>query len=166
MRFSVLILSLLTLACEGPVGPQGNTGPEGEPGPRGEQGPEGAQGPRGERGPQGERAFESIGTVLLEYDRSDVRIDGNHGQVEFDVPEISGAVVEDGAVIAYLETTSGWTALPNAFIYNTLAVSGNVRIGFTISERRFLLTFSTNGSRFTQSDLPDGRLKLVVISAG
>ncbi len=151
MRFSVLILSLLALACEGPVGPHG---------------PEGAQGPRGERGPQGERAFETIDSVILEFDRSDVALNGNHGQITFNVHEINAAVIEEGAVVAFIDTSAGWTALPQAFIYAASDVSGNVRVGYTLREGQFVLTYSTNGPELLRTYLPDGQLKLVVISAG
>ena len=55
---------LLFLACEGPVGPQGEQGLQGGQGPQGEQGLQGIQGGRGEQGPAG-----VDGTEVLVFSR-------------------------------------------------------------------------------------------------
>lgn len=68
----------LTLADQGPAGPQGEAGPPGPqgvagpPGAPGPQGPQGAPGPQGAAGPQG-----PAGPVNLFYVRSDSSLTGN-----------------------------------------------------------------------------------------
>ncbi len=63
-RIGVLtLITLLILACEGPVGqlgPAGPQGPQGEEGIQGEIGPQGEVGPQGESGPQGERGEQGV----------------------------------------------------------------------------------------------------------
>lgn len=57
MRIMVasLVFIALAVACQGPIGPQGERGSQGDRGLQGERGPQGEQGVQGERGPQGEQ---------------------------------------------------------------------------------------------------------------
>lgn len=54
MRRLALLLPLVLIACEGPMGPAGPMGPKGDTGAQGPQGPKGETGATGPQGPQGE----------------------------------------------------------------------------------------------------------------
>ena len=153
------LLSSFILACEGPVGPQGERGERGatgEIGPRGEiglqgergiqgeRGARGEQGPRGERGTQGERGPQgdlgppgadgtnAIVTRIFEYDRAEIDIlDDRFAQLIFDVPEIDSNVYEHGTVSAFLETDDGWKALPTDFQIRYILPGGLPALGIT-----------------------------------
>lgn len=67
----IVVMAILSSACEpedGPVGPKGDPGDKGAPG---EQGPPGIQGPQGEQGPPGEQGPQGVSgngnVVLYEY---------------------------------------------------------------------------------------------------
>ena len=51
---TTVLLMLLVLGCEGPVGPDGTTGPQGSQGIAGQDGSDGATGPQGPTGPAGQ----------------------------------------------------------------------------------------------------------------
>ena len=63
MRFLAVGLSLLVIACEGPVGPQGPAGPQRPAGQDGATGPQGPQGPEGPH--KGRRVNSSTGETFL-----------------------------------------------------------------------------------------------------
>ena len=48
-----VLVALLTVSCEGPIGPMGPQGSQGPQGPTGTTGPQGLEGPQGSGGPQG-----------------------------------------------------------------------------------------------------------------
>ena len=60
---TLLLATLLLVACTGPQGIEGASGPPGPPGPEGPQGPEGPAGPEGPTGPVSEAAAEYVGAT-------------------------------------------------------------------------------------------------------
>jgi hypothetical protein len=79
--FTVVVFS----GCEGPMGPQG---PQGLPGPPGED-------------------LQDVISIYYDVQNDDWAANGTQGtpgfflEVEFDVPEITAAIVEDGVVLVY-----------------------------------------------------------------
>ena len=77
MQKLLVVLSLLMVACEGPVGPQGPTGPQGTQGIQGiagqsgSDGATGPQGPTGPDGPPGPKGDPLIWSDVLEETRSE-----------------------------------------------------------------------------------------------
>jgi len=72
LSLSLILIVMITVSCEGPIGP---AGPEGEQGTAGEQGITGEQGLQGDRGVS--RIMFDKGVLLTDYYRSELLADPN-----------------------------------------------------------------------------------------
>jgi len=72
LSLSLILIVMITVSCEGPIGP---AGPDGEQGIAGEQGLTGDQGLQGDKGVS--RIMFDKGVLLIDYYRSELLIDPN-----------------------------------------------------------------------------------------
>jgi hypothetical protein len=110
---SVLFLSFVFTACEGPEGPMGPQGPQGE---QGLQGPQGAQGVKGDDGEAGAKSYRFTTST------SDFSGTGNERNATFTINAITSDIVENGAVMVYRyfgSSSGGWRPLPFTYVGNT-----------------------------------------------
>ena len=106
-RLPLLLAAILLASCIGPEGPVGPEGP---------QGPQGPEGPPGPPGPEGLSTSAEIEVVTFQLRTSDFRVEDGFDLAGRAMPEITGAVAEAGAVLAFtdLGTATGelWYAMP------------------------------------------------------
>ena len=120
-------------------------------------------GPEGPQGPPGNANVFSLGFDFL---LQDAVLNGPVASVQYDVPELSVSVVDDGAILLFFRDQGTWTAMPYTFGVESQdlpAVDYTVSLGFGY-EVGFLEVFyeaSTDAIDLTQ--LPDREMKLVVI---
>lgn len=120
-------------------------------------------GPEGPPGPPGNANVFSLGFDFLMVDAV---LNGAVASVQYDVPDLTASVVDDGAVLMFFRDQGTWTAMPYTFGVESLdlpAVDYTISMGFGY-EVGFLEVFyeaSTDAVDLTQ--LPDREMKLVVI---
>jgi hypothetical protein len=107
------LLAALALSCSVEDGVQG---PEGPPGPQGAQGAQGVQGPAGANGNSG------VTTVLFE---NQLLQGGESGIIEFDIPELTQSIFDNGMVYAYIsQDPTQWLPLPFSLIQEVSSSEG------------------------------------------
>lgn len=120
-------------------------------------------GPEGPQGPPGNANVFSLG---FDFFLADAVINGAVASVQYDVPDLTAGVVDDGAILMFFRDQGTWTAMPYTFGVESQdlpAVDYTVSLGFGY-EVGFLEVFyeaSTDAIDLTQ--LPDREMKLVVI---
>lgn len=120
-------------------------------------------GPEGPMGPPGNANVFSLG---FDFFLDDAVINGAVASVQYDVPDLTASVVDDGAVLMFFRDQGTWTAMPYTFGVESQdlpAVDYTISLGFGY-EVGFLEVFyeaSTDAVNLRQ--LPDREMKLVVI---
>jgi len=143
-KYSYLLLALLTITSTGCI-------------------IEDSVGPEGPQGPPGNANVFSLG---FDFFLSDAVINGAVASVQYDIPDLTANVVDEGAILLFFRDQGTWTAMPYTFGVESVdlpAVDYTVSFGFGY-EVGFLEVFyeaSTDAIDLTQ--LPDREIKLVVI---
>jgi hypothetical protein len=149
MRFPLRLVTTLLIGfllfalvgCEeGPVGPPGPPGPPGDP---------------------------AVFSFTVDFQIAEAAIDGPVASVQYDAPEITERVVQNGAVMAYFREQGTWTALPYTYGVESPdlpAVDYTVTLGYAF-ETGFLEVFYEASSGFVTDELPDQLIKVVVIES-
>lgn len=120
-------------------------------------------GPEGPMGPPGNANVFSLG---FDFILDDAVINGAVASVQYQVPDLTASVVDDGAVLMFFRDQGTWTAMPYTFGVESQdlpAVDYTISLGFGY-EVGFLEVFyeaSTDAVNLRQ--LPDREMKLVVI---
>jgi hypothetical protein len=112
----------------------------------------------GPSGPQGPPGNANVFTLNFDFFVNDAAINGNVASVQYDVPDITLGVVQDGAVLLYFRDQGTWTAMPYTFFTPAGRI---VSFGFGYEEG-FLEVFYETAS-LDPSLLPDREMKAVVI---
>jgi hypothetical protein len=133
--------ALLFLGCDqGPVGPPGPPGPPGDP---------------------------AVFSFTVDFFLDEAQFNGPIASVQYDAPEISPRVVQEGAVMAYFREQGTWTALPYTYgveSENVAAVDRTVTLGFAY-EVDFLEVFYEASRPEVLDLLPDQEVKVVIIDS-
>lgn len=108
--FLLSLLVILALSCSAE---DGAVGPEGPQGVQGAQGPQGEQGEKGDPGEDGTGTETGVISVVLENQTL------SPGLNEFDVPELTQDIFDNGVVYAYVTADPEiWFALPFSELQN------------------------------------------------
>ncbi len=124
------------------------------------------EGPIGPPGPPGRDAVGAF-SFELDFRLREAAREGAVASVAYEVPALSRAVVEEGAVLAYFREQGTWTAMPYTYGVESSevpAVDYTVTLGYAYEEA-FLQVFyelSLDDEELLGS-LPDQRIKIVVI---
>lgn len=120
-------------------------------------------GPEEPMGPPGNANVFSLG---FDFYLEDAVVNGAVASVQYQVPDLTASVVDDGAVLMFFRDQGTWTAMPYTFGVESQdlpAVDYTVSLGFGY-EMGFLEVFyeaSTDAIDLRQ--LPDREMKLVLI---
>lgn len=127
---------------------------------------QGPVGPPGPPGPPGDPAIYSFPVV---FSLADATFSGSVASVQYDAPEITLDVVQNGAVLAYFREQETWTAMPYTYGVETEdpdldAVDHTVTLGYAYEEG-FLEIFYEASYPGVLETLPDQEIKVVVIES-
>lgn len=146
-----VIAALLFTGCvEGTVGPQGPSGP---------RGPEGPRGPRGPQGPPGGAL-----TVSFEvpFNVDNAALNGQVLSQQYDAPEITQDVVDNGIVTAYYREQGTWTAMPYTYRVQDGSLDYTVTFAYAF-ERGFTEVFYEFSNDDALPDLVNREVKFVIL---
>jgi hypothetical protein len=175
----LLIIGMVFLNCEGPMGPEGPVGPEGPQGPQGEQGEQGIPGEDG-------NANVIVKTISLEhsdYENGNIAYRfGSNGTLSRNAKvalvednDITLDIFENGLVLSYwkaplslIGTPSQWRSLPEKFLAFGSVYFINYVSGYQEGEIRFYHYFERNQDgtmpNIHDSQVPTLDYKYVIIS--
>ena len=135
------VVALFVAGCDqGPVGPQGPPGPPGDP---------------------------AVYSFTVDFFLDEAQFNGPIASIQYDAPEISPRVVDEGAVMAYFREQGTWTALPYTYgveSENVAAVDRTVTLGFAY-EVDFFEVFYEASRPEVLNLLPDQEVKVVIIDS-
>lgn len=109
----LIALTVVSISCSSEDGAEGPVGP---------QGPAGAQGPAGPQGPAGDGS-NSVTTVHFEEQALSF---GTDGSIEFNIPELTQDIFDNGLVYAYIsqDNASSWSPLPFSLLEEVTTPEG------------------------------------------
>ncbi len=112
----------------------------------------------GPTGPQGPPGNANVFTLNFDFLMADAAINGNVASVQYDVPDITAGVVDEGALLLFFRDQGTWTAMPYTFYTG----SGDaVSMGFGYEVQLLEVFYET---AFTDPALlPDREMKAVII---
>lgn len=123
-------------------------------------------GPEGPRGPQGPAGNANVFSLNFLFSMDDAVFNGSVASVQFDVPDLTPSVVDDGAVLMFFRDQGTWTAMPYTYGVESPdlpAVDYTISLGFGY-EVDFLEVFlEASTDAIDLSGEPDREMKLVVI---
>jgi hypothetical protein len=112
----------------------------------------------GPSGPQGPDGNANVFTLNFDFLMADAAINGNVASVQFDVPDITVGVVDEGALLLFFRDQGTWTAMPYTF-YTDAGDAVSQGFGYEVG---FLEVFYETA--FTDPALlPDREMKAVII---
>lgn len=131
---------------------------------------DGVTGPRGPVGPRGADGVVDVFSVNFVFALQDAVVNGTVASAQFDVPDITQSVVDDGAVLMFFREQGTWTAMP--FTYGIESADPDLdAVDYTVAlnfgyELGFIEPFyeASIDIDFIPLDvLPDRQMKAVII---
>lgn len=131
---------------------------------------DGGVGPRGPQGPAGQDGIVDVFSVNLLFSMNDAIVNGTVASAQFDVPDLTASVVDQGAVLMFFREQGTWTAMPftygiesddpelNAVDY-TVALNFGYEVGFVEP----FYEASIDIDLIPLDVLPDREIKVVII---
>lgn len=166
----ILLLSFITIGCEGPAGPDGDSGPQGEQGPEGPMGEQGLQGEEGPQGPEGPEGPPGTANVIysdwmdIDWNRDD---DPTYKAMYIPESRVMGDFIAEGTLMVYAKEEIGGDAIVVPLPY----VSGSDFLSFAIADLPsdgaqgiIVVLTSTDGSNV--SDFTGAQVRYVMIPGG
>ena len=123
----------------------------------------GTEGPRGPEGPPGNA---NVFSVNLVFSMNDAVINGNVASVQYEVPGITGSVVDDGALLLFFYEQGTWTAMPYTFAVESPdlpAVDYTISLGFGFEEAFLEIFYEASTDEVALENQPDRDIKAVII---
>ena len=125
------------------------------------------QGPVGPPGPPGPPGDPAVYSFTVDFFMADAQFNGPIASVQYDAPEISPRVVNNGAVMAYFREQDTWTALPYTYGVESAdlpAVDRTVTLGFAYEVDFFEVFYEASRPEVLDM-LPDQLIKVVIIDS-
>jgi len=125
-------------------------------------GPRGPQGPSGPRGPQGPPGGALTASFEVVFDVNEAALNGQVLSQQYDAPEITQDVVDNGVVTAYYREQGTWTAMPYTYRVQDGSLDYTVTFAFAF-ERGFTEVFYEFSNDYALPDLLSRDVKFVVL---
>lgn len=131
---------------------------------------DGGVGPRGPQGPAGQDGVVDVFSVNFVFSVQDAFVNGNVASAQFDVPDLTTSVVDEGAVLMFFREQGTWTAMP--FTYGIESADPDLdAVDYTVAlnfgyEVGFVEPFyeaSIDIDQIPVDVLPDREMKAVII---
>ena len=123
----------------------------------------GCDGPVGPPGPPGNA---NVFSHTIVFSIHDAVINGSVASAQFDVPDITGSVVDEGAVLVFFREQNTWTAMPYTFGVESPdlpAVDYTITLGFAFEWEYLELFYEASTDAVDLSLQPDRTVKIVII---
>ncbi len=120
-------------------------------------------GPEGPPGPPGNA---NVFTLNFTFSMADATINGNVASVQFEAPDITRSVVDEGAVLMFFREQGTWTAMPYTFAVESPdlpAVDYTITLGFGYDVQFFEVFYEASTDAVALEDQPDRLMKAVII---
>ena len=120
----------------------------------------------GPPGPPGRDGVIDVFAVNFTFSMRDATINGNVASVQFDVPDITRNVVENGAVMLYFREQGTWTAMPYTYGVESpdlAAVDYTVSLGFGYDEQLIEVFYEASTDAVDLGLQPDRPVRAVII---
>ncbi len=120
----------------------------------------------GGNGPSGPEADAGVYSETFMFSMTDAQINGPVASVQYDVPAITPAVTDFGAVLLYFREQGTWTALPYTFAEESLdlpAVDYTITLAFGFEEGFLEVFYEASTSQVDLAGQPNRQLRMVVI---
>ncbi len=112
----------------------------------------------GPTGPQGPPGNANVFTLNFDFLMADAAINGNVASVQYDVPDITTGVVDEGALLLFFRDQGTWTAMPYTF-YTDGGDAVSMGFGYEVG----LLEVFYETAFTDPALLPDREMKAVII---
>ena len=125
---------------------------------------DGVEGPPGREGLPGRDAVVFANEFV--FSMADAQFDGPVASVAYDVPDITPAVVDGGAVLVFFREQGTWTAMPYTFAEesgNLPAVDFTITLGYGYDDALLEVFYEASTDEIDLSTQPDRTMKLVII---
>lgn len=120
-------------------------------------------GPEGPMGPPGNANVFSLG---FDFFLEDAVVNGAVASVQYQVPDLTASVVDDGAILMFFRDQGTWTAMPYTFGVESQdlpAVDYTISLGFGYEVGFLEVFYEASTDAVDLRQLPDREMKLVVI---
>lgn len=117
-------------------------------------------------GPQGPPGNANVFALTFLFTMDDASFSGPVASVGYEVPAITPAVVDDGAVLLYFREQGTWTAMPYTFADESPdlpAVDYTITLGYGYDDRFLEVFYEASTPDIPLEDQPDREIKAVVI---
>ncbi len=103
-----------------------------------------------------------------DFRMADAAISGSVASVSYDVPDLTGNIVDGGVVLAYFREQNTWTAMPYTYGVDSqdlAAVDYTVSLGYAFDVRTLEVFYEASTDQIDLAQLPDRRIKVVLLDA-
>lgn len=117
-------------------------------------------------GPQGPPGNANVFTLNMAFDLDQASFNGSVASVQYDVPDLTVSVVDEGAILLFFRDQGTWTAMPYTFGVESAdlpAVDYTISLGFGYEVGFLEVFYEASTDAVDLAALPDRDLKLVVI---
>lgn len=117
-------------------------------------------------GPEGPPGNANVFSLNFDFFVDDATINGTVASVQFDVPDITPLVVDEGAVLLFFRDQGTWTAMPYTFGVESPdlpAVDYTVAFNFGYDDGFLEVFYETSTDALDFNSLPDRTIKAVII---
>lgn len=117
-------------------------------------------------GPQGPPGNANVFTLNIAFDMDQASFNGSVASVQYDVPDLTVSVVDEGAILMFFRDQGTWTAMPYTFGVESPdlpAVDYTISLGFGYEVGFLEVFYEASTDAVDLAELPDRDLKLVVI---
>lgn len=117
-------------------------------------------------GPEGPPGNANVFSLNFNFKMVDASINGTVASVQYDIPDITPLVVDEGAVLLFFRDQGTWTAMPYTFGVESPdlpAVDYTVSLGYGFDDGFLEVFYETSTDAVDFFSLPDRTIKAVVI---
>ncbi|MBT3449207.1 MAG: hypothetical protein HOC28_02685 [Bacteroidetes Order II. Incertae sedis bacterium] len=117
-------------------------------------------------GPEGPPGNANVFSLNFDFLLADAVINNTVASVQYDVPDITPLVVDEGAVLMFFRDQGTWTAMPYTFGVESAdlpAVDYTVSLGFGFEDGFLEVFYESSTAAIDFGLLPDREMKAVVI---
>ncbi|MFK7811486.1 MAG: hypothetical protein AB8B59_03275 [Maribacter sp.] len=159
MAMAISLTSCTKEGPQGPIGPSGAAGIDGEDGTNGTNGNDGINGTNGTNGTDGQDGNANVNSVKFDITAA------SGTSYQLTANPLTGSIVEEGVVLAYVRAGNSWYQVPNQRIFTNGFALIDIASEFVANGNSyfFVLRFLRDGSPLTIGAGDLDELRIVTI---